>query len=367
MKCRFCGEPAGFLKREHEECRKAFEYGQKYIRECIDYIYDHRDCMNISEVIADSASRYHISSKVLYPLLWQCWQDKAAEALKDGEVSEDEITILRKMLPAMRIDIAEIWQTKAGEMILAYGKKAIKQILIKSIDDKSLQGNLQEQIRHIQELYGFSDQIVKSCALEGWKSCVAEAYEDHLISLEEEKLLDQLAEQLKITQADAPETFLKLARGIVLRNVLNGEAVSSLRITNQLPVMLQKGEVILWLENDVTVYEGRVRRTYQGGSAGMSFRVAKGIYVRTGSYRGEPVETTESVNLGSGCMVITNKNIFWISGTKSVKLQAKKIATVIPVSDGVVIQKEGVTARPYHFITADPCFTYNLVINLNLL
>lgn len=46
MKCRFCGEPAGFLKREHEECRKAFEYGQKYIRECIDYIYDHRDCMN---------------------------------------------------------------------------------------------------------------------------------------------------------------------------------------------------------------------------------------------------------------------------------------------------------------------------------
>lgn len=119
--------------------------------------------------------------------------------------------------------------------------------------------------------------------------------------------------------------------------------------------------------NDVTAYENKTRRHYAGGYAGLSIRVAKGVYCRSGGFKGYPIETTETVCMGSGDFIITNKHVFWVSVAKSIKIPIKKILTVMPCSQGIILQKDGVTAKPQTFVTNDSWFTYNLISNLNLI
>ena len=158
-----------------------------------------------------------------------------------------------------------------------------------------------------------------------------------------------------------------MVKGIILREVMEGITPNRFKIKNQLPVVLQNKETVIWLYNNVCAYEDKVRKHYVGGSSGFSVRIARGVYWRSGAIKGQPVETTETVKIGIGCLIITNKNIFWISSSKSIKIPANKIVSIIPRSNGVVLQKDGATAKPISFILDDPWFICNLIRNLNLL
>ena len=48
---------------------------------------------------------------------------------------------------------------------------------------------------------------------------------------------------------------------------------------------------MLWLFRDVTLQMQKVRRETVGRTRGVSVRVCKGVYYRTGGFRGRPVET----------------------------------------------------------------------------
>ena len=71
--------------------------------------------------------------------------------------------------------------------------------------------------------------------------------------------------------------------------------------------------------------------------------------------------------IGNGCLIVTNKTIFWISSSKSIKIPLKKLVSVIPRSDGLILQKDGVSAKPLTLALDDPWFICNLITNLNLI
>lgn len=366
MKCRFCGEPAGFMKTQHPECLEACQRGKEYIRRCIDQIYDSRDCMNIDEVIAHTASHRHIPNKVLKALLTECWLGKAEEALADGVITEDEISILGQMVSALGLESDRIWKSKPGKRILEYGGQAILDTVYQAMQQGNTK-NIKEQVQRVSRLYGFSDSRSRKFVIKAWRFCIDKSLEDGVISKEEEKSLDDLIAAFEITQDDDETYMTKIVKSLVLRDVLNGEVNKRVEIMNDLPVILQRGEISLWLFSSVEYYEDRKRRQYSGGSSGISFRVAKGVYVRTGAFKGIAVDTTETVYVGTGMLLVTNKNLFWISPNKVVKIQVKKMIAITPTDDGVIVQKDGVTAKPQYFKTRDAWFTYNLISNLHLL
>ena len=366
MKCRFCGEPAGFMKRQHQECYDSFMHGKNYIRQCIDQIYQSRDCMNIGEVIAHTAKKRMIPDKILQSLLEECWEEKATEALSDGVVSEDEISILVKMLHAMGIDSRKAGNSRAGKKIRKYGHTAITNAILSAVKSGNIH-DIDKRVNRLAGLYDLSGEETKKSVIDAWKKIIDMSLEDGVISAEEEKSLDFLIDKFGITQEDDIVYMTKVAKSLVLRDVLNGILSKACDITINFPIIMQRGEEPIWLFNDVNYYEYRNRRHYVGGSAGMSFRVAKGVYFRTSAFKGYPVDTTEAVHVGCGMLLITNKHLFWISSPKVVKIPVKKLIYVNPCSDGIMIQKDGVTAKPQCFKIDDPWFACNLISNLHLL
>lgn len=128
-----------------------------------------------------------------------------------------------------------------------------------------------------------------------------------------------------------------------------------------------RNESYIWFFNRVDVYERKTHRSYAGHSAGISVRIAKGIYLREGAYRGHAVEHVSTDHVGLGDFVVTNKNLFIVIGGRTTKLSLKKIVSVTPHTDGISFQCDGDRAQQYSIRHLDPWFAYNVLINLSAL
>src|SRR5215813_13979532 len=100
-------------------------------------------------------------------------------------------------------------------------------------------------------------------------------------------------------------------------------------------------EKAYWVENGA-LYEPRVvRRYYEGGSSGVSFRVMKGVNFRVGAHRGNLVSETENVPVSSGTLIITNLRIAFVGDRKSFSTEFRKILDAQPAMDGIRFSEKG--------------------------
>lgn len=79
------------------------------------------------------------------------------------------------------------------------------------------------------------------------------------------------------------------------------------------PIITKRGEeALLVVQGCALVETRRPRATYRGGSSGVSFRIAKGVYWRVGGHRGAITPAPEETTLidgrdGQGVFVVTNR------------------------------------------------------------
>ena len=191
--------------------------------------------------------------------------------------------------------------------------------------------------------------------------------DDGMLSEEEEGILNLYIDHFYLTQEvlEKRDSLSKTLRASIIRDVLNGEEIANrINISGNLPFKFQKSENLIWLFKGVQLYEQRIKTTYEGGSQGVSIRIAKGLYYRTSSFKGRPVKTTNIVPIAKGFLALTNKHLYFSSGVKNFRINYNKIITVNPYSDGVGVQKDGVTAKPQIFSNIDGWFCYNFIKNI---
>jgi len=231
------------------------------------------------------------------------------------------------------------------------------------------QGDINSLHSRISSIAAYSfvpAEQVNQAIITGWEQAAAHFIEDGNLSLEEEHQLTQFAAHFNLSQNELDQRgiYTQFVKGAVLREVMEGKIPERVKTDGQLPFNFQKSESLIWVFDGVDYYEDKTRRQYVGGSSGVSIRVAKGVYFRTGGFKGHPVETTERVHMGTGIMAVTNKHIYFTSPQKTFRVRLDKIVSFMPFSDGVGIQRDAATAKPQFFITGDGWFTYNLVMNV---
>jgi hypothetical protein len=200
----------------------------------------------------------------------------------------------------------------------------------------------------------------------GWEAAVEKFLEDGLLDSEEERKLATFQKEWALDQSELDKrgALTKLVKAAVLRDVMEGKVPQRVSIENgSLPFNFQKQEQLVWVFQDVEYLEDKTRRQYVGRSAGISVRIAKGVYYRTGAFKGHPIERTERVSLGRGLLAVTTKHVYF-EGVKSFRLKHEKIVSYTPFSNGVGIVKDAASAKPQIFVTGDGWFTYNLLSNV---
>ena len=204
----------------------------------------------------------------------------------------------------------------------------------------------------------------------GWGSAVKDAMEDHALSNREKLGLNRYREWFELGEAElnpvgAFDAFKMLSllnvlgRGILPRPDLDSFTTQF----GRLPFNLMKSEVLLWVFGDVGYGEQITHREYQGSSMGVSIRIAKGVYVRPGSFRGRTVETTSMEHTDDGLFGITTKHIYFKGQSKAFRVRLDKIVSLDPYQDGLGIMRDTARAKPEVFYMGEipVWFSVNLI------
>lgn len=179
-----------------------------------------------------------------------------------------------------------------------------------------------------------------------------------------EENLDALVNEFGISvDALDSDTKMLLVRSRLMRDLLEGNKHPMVVDDGTLPVMLQKGEVIIFFWNNIRIDSEQSIREYHGGSSGVSIRLAKGLYYRTGGMRGYSVSRTVGTTLGKGRVLVTNKAIYIICGDIIKKIKIANLVTVYPYSNAVTIRADGERSKPYTFWTKDSAFMATCIKN----
>lgn len=273
MTCKFCGQPAGFLRSVHKECELAHSNALISIPN------------EISQSITSTSDFSNLSNKV-------------ATIAKTGFVNQTELN----------------------------------------------------------ELYTL-----------GFDKAVETFLDDGIISNEEEEKISNYTKYFNLEQnvLNKNGSFEKVAKGLILNDISQGKLPENrLNISGNSPFLLDKGETLIWAFQTVEFYEQRSKTTFEGKSQGISIKIAKGVYYRTGHFKGNPVTTTQMTLIANGMLALTNKNIYFASTSKSFKIPYAKLISMTQYSDGIGLQKDGANAKPQIFKGLDGWFTYNVISNL---
>lgn len=191
--------------------------------------------------------------------------------------------------------------------------------------------------------------------------------DDGIIDAAEERMVARFVQYSELPQnfLNANKSLEKVMQAKVLQDILQGNVPAPrITIAGDFPFMLNKTEHLIWLFRNITLHQQKTKREYVGRTRGVSVRVMKGVYYRTGGFKGQPVETTYMQKIGMGSVCLTDKHLYFSSPEKSLKIPYSKILTVESYSNGVGVQKDGVNEKPFFFEGLNSWFTYNVISNL---
>jgi len=210
-----------------------------------------------------------------------------------------------------------------------------------------------------------ADEIRKAL-IAGWCQAVHAALEDGVVTQEEENRLGKFLQRFKLEQADVNEagSYMKLVKGGLIRDLLEGKLPDRFKLTGSLPFQFQAGESVVWAFANVDYYEDQTRTRYSGSSRGIGIRIMKGVYYRMGAFQGEPIRTKERVHVDTGAVGVTTKHVYFAGSAKAFRVRHDKIIAIQGYEDGVMIQRDAMTAKPIILKTGDGWFTQNLLENV---
>lgn len=246
------------------------------------------------------------------------------------------------------------------------GVDKVKTEIINVFNETGFLAKLERYIAESIEHSFMTRQESRELLINGWTNAVENYLLDGLLDESEEKRLVEFQNKFNLSKEELneKEAFSKTVKAAALRDLMNGIIPVRFYIADGLPIILQKNERIIWAFYGCDYLEDKIKRQYVGSSQGVSIKIAKGLYYRTSTFKGNAVEYTQRVKIDKGIVVVTDKNIYFSGSSKSVRMPYGKIVSFIPFNDGFGILKDTANAKPQIFVTGDGWFSYNLVMNI---
>jgi len=216
-----------------------------------------------------------------------------------------------------------------------------------------------------------SDSYIDNASLEKeyltlFDSAVNQYLDDGVINSLEEKTLARFIQFSGLPQAtlNKNKSLERMLQSRVIQDILAGsKPIPRIQISGDFPFILGKTESLVWLFRNIILHQQKIKKEYVGRTHGMSFRIMKGVYYRTGGFKGHSIETTVMQKIGTGSVCFTDKNIYFSSPQKSLKIPYNRILSVDSYANGVGIQKDGINDKPIFLEGVDSWFAYNVIAN----
>ena len=365
--CRYCNQSAGFLRRQHRQCRDLHAAG---IQEMTQLAAQAAGTASFNETALRNtlqaiAARARAAPDDISQAIADGWAQGVQHAMSDGILTREEETNLRDFrdrmanqdLPGIITGSATLDRASADRISTQAGRAALA-----TGDGGAALQELDNTLRRTS----MSNTDRRQLLVRAWETAVEKTLEDGLLTLDEESALHEYLDHFGLTKEDlnANGAQTTLVQAAVIREVTQGIIPQRQNIQGRVPFNLMKSEQLVWVIQGVDYLETVVRRERQGTSHGVSIRVAKGLYYSPRQFRSRPIEWEETVHADTGTLGLTTKHVYFAGSRKKFRVRYDHIVSFEPYEDGFGIMRDAQTAKPQTFRTGDGWFPYNLVTNL---
>lgn len=154
--------------------------------------------------------------------------------------------------------------------------------------------------------------------------------DDHL-TIDEEMAFQDVCEALGVTSDDLQTSY----RDLLVRMVVAKANDGRLDVVDPPQLMPKKNEVV-HLEISAALMKEVVLREWRAGSAGYSFRIAKGVRYRVGNTRGRSVVVgTELQVEDTGTLAVTSQRAAYMGSRKTMEFPYAKMLGLDVFEDGI--------------------------------
>ena len=210
--------------------------------------------------------------------------------------------------------------------------EAYKQLMLMASDGEISH----EEERRIKELLmeaELTDKQQSQGFIQAYKKAYEHVMSDEVVTQQEHEALKRIQRLFNIPSDKISAELKVLDKHKVLRQIQSG--VLPTCHTN---IILKKGEVAHFSYFADLIEERAVRGRYQGGSAGVSFRVAKGVNFRVGQSRGTYHSDREPVAVSSGKLIVTNKRIIFDGDKKGFNITIGQLLSYEVFDNSILVK-----------------------------
>ena len=360
--CKYCGQSAGLLSHAHKECEEKHEQGLEQLEQILRQFFTGQQTVQ--------SMRQAIVSLRTPTFLKKSEVEQCAAKVLDvhGEqlrppYNQQTLDQINDFINGLSLDRQTLNERGCLNKL---AEKLLRGYLASFFVSGTPIATIKSQEQQIDRVLPMTQSQKLDAYMHVLNRAAHNFLSNGLISDSEQQQIEQYAQSLSLPLYDLPAQYKgtdieKVNQAIIIKNLQRGILPQS---GISLPVLLGKSEAVLWVYDGVTYYQEKIEKEYRHNSGGFSFRVAKGVYYRTGSGRSKPIEHSVMNNEGKGSLIITNKNIIFYAQTKSVKIPFKKIIGVTPYSDGIEVHKDG-NAKRMAFQGFDCWFVMNILSFVN--
>jgi hypothetical protein len=203
-------------------------------------------------------------------------------------------------------------------------------------------GALQTALVPLEEASGLSAADRQAARVNALRKAVQVAILDGSLTELEEKRIDQVAAALSVTGESVVTALQDLGPDIALARINAGR----LTAIPSPSLMTKRGEAV-YLEVPAQLLKEVVDLETRGGYSGVSFRVAKGVRVHTGGFRGHSVVVGSHVEIAdAGLLSVTSTRVVFAGGRRSIDVSYGKLLGLRGFNDGIGLQVANRASQP---------------------
>lgn len=362
--CKYCGKDAGWFSSVHKECETKHQQGLTDFAGIVNSYFAQR----ISALEVQRQTNLQKQDAFL--------SEEDLCSVINTEIGRYSASIHRPFTPTSLKLVDELISASGvkysmavkGGAIIDFAKKLMRGFMVEYFTGQLPLSTAHQRCEKVLARLPMAASDINDAYLYILNKAATNFMKNGLITDSDQLKIDNYIQFLNLPINNLPIQYQgseieKISQMSLLKNLQRGIMPQQ---SFNAPIMLGRGESVIWCYSGVTMYQEKTERQYQGRRQGMSFRVMKGVHYHVGGTNVKPIEHSYMENKGTGTLYITNKHIIYQGDTAAQKIPYTKLIGVTPYSDGIEVHREGANAKRLTFQGFDSWFFMNVLNYINV-
>lgn len=357
--CRHCGNKASIFSSVHSECQSKYEKGVSEFTSVLRSYFFGNGSMG---VILKSMNLLISTAYLKDNDICNLSRNVITEYVDKLRMpyAPDIINRMDSFLNSIGIPFSQLNETGVVD---GFSKKIISGYMVDYFLDKVSLAQAKSNCQRFLQLFPLNSSETENAYFSVLDKAAKNYLKNGFLSPAEKSKIDDYVSELGLQVNNLPVQFrnsdiVKILQSIILDNLKKGIVPV---VHTHLPILLTKGENLLWIYNDAELFMEKIEKEWVGRSGGVSVRIMRGVYYRVGQSKGKPIEHSHMQSQGRGQLIVTSKNLIFYSPQKTLKISYTKLIGITPYSDGIEIHKDD--SKRIVVQGLDPWFIMNYIQN----